>query len=550
MGTTTWKDHPPPSRPVAMGVDGMVAAAHPLASAAGVRVLAEGGNAFDAAVATAATLNVVEPYMSGVGGIGLALVYVAAEGRVRALNFSGRAPRAAEPDRFAGEALETGVLAPLVPGNVAGWLALHQAYGSMDRQRLFAAAIGYAEQGFPVGYWGSRVMQQSAARLRRFDSSAGLILDRHGQAPRPGARLSMPPLAQSLRAIARDGEETFYRGALAQQLIEGVRRMGGLLTAADLAEYRAEWLDPIATEYRGYQVFTHPPNCSAFQVLETLNLMEGFDPDELVCQDPDTLHLLMESVKLCVADRIQWAGDPDCVQPPLAGLLSKDYAAHQRRRIDRQRAAVVSGEHYTRAVPEGALAPGDSGAFDGGMTTHFATADRDGNVATVTQTLGGGFGSAVAVGDSGIFLNNMAAWFDLEEGSPNRIGPGKRVDFVVAPTQTFCKGRFALSLGTPGSWGILQTTPQMLLNALEFGMNVQQAIEAPRFRYFAGRRVAMEERFAVETRRALADRGHEVELLDPWTPAVGGAQAIAVDAEQGVFQGGADPRRDGYAFGL
>ena len=184
------------------------------------------------------------------------------------------------------------------------------------------------------------------------------------------------------------------------------------------------------------------------------------------------------------------------------------------------------------------------------MTTHFATADRDGNVVTVTQTLGGGFGSAVAADGTGIFLNNMGGWFDLEEGSPNRIGPGRRVDFVVSPTQVFRDGRFVLSIGTPGSWGILQTAPQMLLNALEFGMNVQQAIEAPRFRYVTGTQVTMEERFPTEIRQALARYGHEVQIIEPWSASVGGAQAIAADSEQGIFQGGADPRRDGFAFGL
>ena len=184
------------------------------------------------------------------------------------------------------------------------------------------------------------------------------------------------------------------------------------------------------------------------------------------------------------------------------------------------------------------------------MTTHFATADRDGNVVTVTQTLGGAFGSAVAIGDTGIFLNNMAGWFDLEEGSPNLIGPGKRVDCGVAPTQTFRDGEFVLSAGTPGSWGILQTTPQILLNILEFGMNLQQAIDAPRFRCYEGTHVAMEERFPIETRSALVALGHEVEVLDPWSATLGGAQALAADSEQGVFQGGADPRRDGFAFGL
>ncbi len=545
-----WKDHTPPSRPVAMGVNGMVTSAHPMASTSGVRVLAQGGNAFDAAVATAATLNVVEPYMSGVGGIGMAMVYVAAEDKVRVLNFSGRAPRAADPDLFTDETKRTGILAPLVPGNLAGWMTLHETYGRLERDRLFAPAIGYAEAGTPVTYLTSRIMRLNEERLRQFDSSAAIILDSAGNAPRPGERLLMPQLAESLRMIARDGQETFYRGELAQRLVDGVRDLDGLISAEDLAECEVEWMEPISTSYRGYDVFAPPPNSSGFQILETLNVVEGFDPGDLVSQDAMTLHLLMESIKLSVTDRIKYGGDPDYVRVPLERLLSKEYAARQRTRIDRARASVSPGEHYASDLPEGALAPGDSAAFDGGMTTHFATADRDGNVVTVTQTLGGSFGSAVAVGDTGIFLNNMCGWFDLEEGSPNRIGPGKRVDFVVAPTQTFRDGRFLLSMGTPGSYGILQTTPQMLLNFLEFGMNVQQAIDAPRFRYYERTRVAMESRFPVESRRALADLGHEVELLDPWTPTVGGAQAIAADVEKGVFQGGADPRRDGYAFGL
>lgn len=535
---------------MAMGVNGMVAAAHPMAAAAGVGVLADGGNAFDAAVATAATLNVVEPHMSGVGGIGIALVYVAAEGRVRALNFSGRAPMAAEPDRFTDETQQTGLLAPLVPGNVAGWLTLHETYGNMERERLFAPAIDHAERGVPVTHWTSQIMAASAERLRRFASSSAIILEADGNAPAPGRPVMMPQLAQTLRVIARDGADTFYRGALARQLTDGVRDLDGLLTPEDLADYHAEWEEPISTQYRGYEVFANRPNSSAFQVLQTLNLIEGFDPKELSSQDPGTLHLLMESMKLCVSDRIQYAGDPDHVKAPLTALLSKGYAASQRARIDPTRAAAVRGEYFTREVPAGALAPGPLQDFEGGMTTHFGTADRDGNVVTVTQTLGGAFGSAVAVGDTGVFLNNMAGWFDLEEGSPNRIGPGKRVDFCVAPTQTFRDGGFLLSAGTPGSWGILQTTPQVLLNVLEFGMNLQQAIDAPRFRCFAGMHVAMEERFPIETRRALAQLGHEVEVLDPWSPAVGGAQALSLDAEQGVFQGAADPRRDGFAFGL
>ena len=511
-------------------------------------MLREGGNAFDAAVATAATLNVVEPYMSGVGGIGLALAYVASEDRVCALNFSGRAPKAAEPHMFTEATKQTGALSPLVPGNVAGWLTLHETYGRLDRERLFQPAIGYAEGGFHITHLNSGMIARSAPRLSRFPS-ASIVLDSGGRAPRPASRLKMPQLADSLRQIAKHGSETFYRGSLAERIVHANRKMGGLFTAEDLASYEAQWQEPIRIGYRGYEIFTTPPNSSGFQVLQTLKLMEGFQGTDLVFQHPGTLHLMMESVKLCVTDRVKYAGDPDHTDIPIDGLVSDAYAAKQRRRIHRDRAAIVPGEHYSRKVPEGSLTPGSPEEFDGGVTTHFAVADRDGNVVSITQTLGGGFGSAAAAGDTGIFLNNMCYWFDVEEGSPNLIGPGKRVDFVVAPTHTFRDGKFVLSMGTPGSWGILQTTPQFLMNVLDFGMNVQEAIEAPRFRCYTGRRVEMEERIPAHVRRALQDLGHEVAPIEPWSASVGGAHGIRVDMDAGVFQGGADPRRDGFAIG-
>ena len=532
-----------------MGVNGMVASAHPLASQSGLRMLMQGGNAFDAAVATAAALNVVEPYMSGVGGIGLALAYIAKEDRVRALNFSGRAPGAAEPSRYTEDTKETGILTPLVPGNVAGWLTLHEAYGKLDRQLLFDPAIDYAENGFPITNLNSKMMADSAPRLARFPS-ASIVLDSESRSPKAGTRLKMPQLAQSLRAIAAGGQDTFYRGELAGRIVKGNQELGGLFTADDLATYEAVWQEPISVGYRGFEVFTTPPNSSGFQILQTLKLLDGLGEHEFSFQDPTSLHLFMESVKLCVTDRIKYAGDPDYVDIPTGGLLSDGYAKAQLRRIDRDRASWVSGEHYARKFAAESLKPGSPEEFSGGMTTHFATADRDGNVVSITQTLGGGFGSAAAMGDTGIFLNNMCYWFDLEEGSPNLIGPGKRVDFVVAPTHTFLNKKFYVSMGTPGSWGILQTTPQFLTNALDFGMNVQEAIEAPRFRYFTGRSVEMEERFPIHVREAMERRGHEVTIVEPWSTSVGGAQGIRVDVEAGVFQGGADPRRDGYAIGF
>ena len=250
-----------------------------------------------------------------------------------------------------------------------------------------------------------------------------------------------------------------------------------------------------------------------------------------------------------MADRIKWGGDPAYVKAPIDALLSDGYAAQQRARIDRNSAATVSGEQFSRLVPSGSVKAGSPDAFDGGMTTHFAVADSDGNVVSVTQTLGGGFGSAVAPGDTGLFFNNMAHWFDLERDAPNRLEGGKLVDFCVAPTQTFRDGKFHVSLGTPGSWGILQTTPQFVMNALDFGMNVQEAIEAPRLRVFEERRVVMEERFPAQVRAALADKGHDIELTTPFSMTVGGAQGIMIDQESGTFQGGADPRRDGVAIG-
>ena len=538
---------PQANRPAAVGVNGMAASAHPLASLAGVRMMTAGGNAFDAAVAVASTLNVCEPFMSGAAGVGVALAFVAAEDRVRALNFSGRMPAAADPEEYAEEDKDVGIKSALVPGNAAGWLTLHETYGKLDREQVFEPAIGYARDGTAITQFNAGSIANSAPRLSRFPS-AGIFV-KNGRTPRAGARVKQPQLAESLKAIARGGKEEFYRGELAAQLVKGSQELGGQMTEDDLGTYDAEWCEPISISYRDYEIFSVPPNSTGFQLLETLKIMEGFEGEDLIFQHPETLHLYIEAVKLAVADRIKWGGDPDHVNAPIRGLLSDGYAESQRARIDRNSAAVVSGEQFSRMIPSGSIKAGSADEFDGGMTTHFAVADSDGNVVSVTQTLGGGFGSAVAPGDTGLFLNNMAHWFDLEEGAPNRLEGGKRVDFCVAPTQTFKDGRFHVSLGTPGSWGILQTTPQFVMNALDFGMNVQEAIEAPRLRVFEERRVVMEERFPYHVRAALAEKGHDIEVTAPFSMTVGGAQGIQVDHESGTFQGGADPRRDGVAIG-
>jgi len=530
-----------------MGVNGMVVSAHSLASAAGLGVLADGGNAFDAAVTIGSTLAVVEPHMSGVGGIGVALAYVASEGRTRSLDFSGRAPLSAEPSMFDEDSKDVGPLAPLIPGNVAGWLALHERYGLMDLGRLLRPAIGYAESGFPATQITSFAMSEVVPRLLRFPDSAALVLGAAEKAPSPGSRIVAPALAASLKAIAAGGVDEFYRGGLARRIVQGVRDAGGLFTEEDMAGYRAEWGEPVGVDYRGYRVITTPPGSAGFQILQALKLMETFGEEELAYMRPDSVHLLVEAIKLAVVDRIAYGGDPDHVPVPLDALLSEEYALAQKRRIDRRHAALLPDVRHHANLPDGTLKPGDiSGAR--GETTHFAVADRDSNVVTITQTLGAFYGCGIAPGDTGIFLNNGCTWFDIEEGGPNPVEGGRRVSFVLAPTQVFRDGEFYMSLGTTGGYGIMNTTPQMLMNALDYGMDVQQAIDAPRFSGGLGT-MLMEPGIPQDVHDMLKARGHKVALTsDPM--GLGSAHGIVIDAASGVLQGGSDPRRDSAALGL
>ncbi len=537
-------------RPVIMGARGMVASAHPIASIAGLRALMDGGNAFDATVATVAALNVVEPYMSGMGGVGCLLAYVAREKRTRVLNFTGRAPAAAEPSLFTDQNKESGILSVLVPGNVAGWLTLHETYGGLELERLFQPAISYAEEGFPVTHLNNNLITDGQPRWSAYSSSRNILAPR-GKVPEPGEKLLQPQLADSLRKVAKGGKEVFYRGELAQRMVEGSSDLGGLLTEEDLADYDACWEDPIEITYRGYRVLSPPPNSDGFQLLETLKILEGFAPGELVYGSADTLHRQIEAVRLAITDRIEYGGDPNHNFIPVAGLLSDKYAADQRTRINMASASSVQGEQYNPNASEGSLLPGRMDPALLGSTTHLAVADCEGNVVTLTQSLGSGFGSGIAIGDTGVFLNNVANWFDISDGKdvPNKIGPRRLVDWCPTPAQVFKDGDFFLSIGTPGSYGIAQTTTQMIMNVLDFGMNVQQAIEAPRFKCIEGRTVEMESRFSPEVLAELARRGHDVKVLEPWSRVVGGAQGIMVDQANGVLSGGADPRRDGYAIG-
>ena len=533
-------------RSTVTGRRGLVAAAHPLASLAGVRILLEGGNAIDAAVATAAALNVVEPYMSGIGGVGYMHIYSARDREHKVCDYVGLTPAAADLSLFTEPDQQSrGPMSPLVPGACAGWLEALRRYGSMDASAVFAPAVELAEGGFPLTVKNAWFFELCAAGLRQFPESAGIFLD-DGRVPEAGEVLVQQDLAETFRAVAAEGPEAFYGGRIGDAIAAHMAASGGLLTREDLAANLPAWLDPVGVGYRDWTVFAPPPPCQAVQYLETLKILEGFDIGAMGHNTAETLHTFIEAVKLACIDRIHYAAIKD---PPTAGLLSEGYAADRRRLIGPE-AAVHMGDTFRRERQEGEVGAGDPRAWiKTECTTHFDTIDADGNAVACTQSLGSGFGSAMVVPGTGVTLNNFMNWFDAVEGSPNAIGPSKKNEMCVSPAQVWDGDGLRLLIGTPGSYGILQTTPQMIMNVLDHGMNVQAAIEAPRLKAGRTRRVDTESRVPPEVLAELERRGHVIHRLGDWSPGVGGGQGIHVDPGSGAFMGGADPRRDGYALG-
>ena len=534
-------------RSTVTGRRGMVASGHPLASLAGLRMLMQGGNAIDAAVATAAALNVVEPYMSGIGGVGYMHIYSAAADEHKILDYVGLTPAATDISMYSGEAArDRGPLSPLVPGACGGWLEALRRYGSMDPLAVFTPAIEYAEGGFPLTVKNHEFFAGNAADLRRFPTGGATYLH-DGEAPQPGDLLIQADLADTFRRVAEGGAEFFYRGEFAARLVRFMEETGGLLTEQDLIRFQPAWLDPVHIEYRGRRIFAPPPPCQAVQYLETLKIMEGFDVGDMGHNSVETLHRFIETTKLAMADRAEYAA---ISQPPTAGLLSAEYAAARRSLIG-ERAQYTGGERYTATKAEGEVVAGDPSAWmQSECTTHFDAIDADGNGVAVTQSLGSGFGSAMVVPGSGVALNNFMRWFDLEPTSPNAIGPAKKNEMCLSPAQVWDEHGLRLLIGTPGGHGILQTTPQMIMNVLDHQMNIQAAIEAPRLKTGSpGYQVDAETRIVPEVLAALEEKGHRIARLGDWSPGVGGGQGIMIDPDSGSFMGGADPRRDGYALG-
>ena len=513
--------------------NGMVATSQPLASAAGLRVLLDGGNAVDAAVAAAAVLNVVEPMMCGIGGDLFALYYEAAADTLHGLNATGRAGSRASADELRGRGLErmpgSGPLVVTVPGALDGWDELATRFGTRPLADLLAPAIAYAEDGFPVSEIIAAQWKSAEAKLRRHPAAAANYLVDGERAPRHGEVFRSPDLARTFRRIADEGPEVFYRGEIADRIHDFLEAEGGFVTREDLAAHDSDWVEPISTTFRGVEVFQVPPNSQGFVALEMLNLLEGFDLAALGHNSAAYLHHLVEAKKLAFADRDAYLADPEHMRAPLETLLSKEYAEARRGEI--------SGDRAAREV-----APG---LTDDGDTIYLTVVDKDRNAVSLIYSLFGSFGSGLVVPGTGIALQNRGTGYSLEPGHPNELAPGKRALHTNMPGMAFRDGRPWITYGVMGGDMQPQGHTQVLLNRIEFGMHVQKAGEMPRFRHGSDG-VGLESGIDSDTRQALIRMGHGVKTR---FGAYGGYQAIEIDWENGVLLGGSDPRKDGAAVG-
>jgi gamma-glutamyltranspeptidase/glutathione hydrolase len=518
----------------------MVTSNHPLASAAGMRILLAGGNAFDAAVATAAATSVVDPSNSSLGGNGFATIYVAATREVRALNFFGTAPLASKPELFTKEKLNSGILASPVPSNLKGYQVLLETYGTKTFADVLQPAIELAEKGFLVTPDFERRLEREREVFEQFPSTSRVYLP-GGEPPKTGTIFKQPDYAHTLKQVAERGADDFYRGELAERIARFYKEEGGILTLEDLKQYEAKWLEPLCTTFRGYKVCTQPPNSSAVALLEELNIMEGFDNPSLGHNSAEYLHRFMEAVRLSLIDRNHYVADTDAIAVPLEKLISKSHAEERRKKIDPER---VRLEDQPSDVPP---------AYPGN-TTHLTVVDSAGNMVALTQTLGASFGSNVVVGDTGVFFSNQMRHMHLEPDSPSQVRGGTRPRSNQSPTIILKDGRPVMALGTPGGDGIWQRLAQVIVNQIDFGMNIQEAIEAPRFSYAGPQETGtslrpvwrVEDRVPASVIERLQSMGHEIRVV----PREGGAvNGIFRDPKTGVLIGGADPRGKSYAIG-
>lgn len=546
---------PRTGRPPVLASRGMVSTPHYLASASGLNALRRGGSAVDAAIAANATICVAYPHMAGLGGDGFWLIAGLGIEGVQALDASGPSAKAATRDYYRSRGISDhipmrGPLAALtVPGAVDGWRLAHERFGKLPWEELFADAIDYARDGVAVTRSLADWLAQDAEILARDHDMAATFLP--GGAPqREGALLVQAQLAETFAKLAATGaREGFYEGNVAQRICEAISAGGSPLTPEDFAKYQARWVEPISSTYRGYDVFQMPPSTQGFAALQILNLLEGFDVKSWGEGTADYYHHIVEAVKVAFADRDEWLTDPDFVDIPLDQLLSKDYAAGRRALISSERALlqqrVEPGLRYGKTF--------DKRSPDGG-TIYLCAADSDGLVVSMIQSIYHDFGAAVMGGDTGVILQNRGSFFSLDENHPNCLEPEKRTFHTIIPAMLMENGKPILAYGTMGGEGQPQTQAAMLTRLIDFGFDVQQAIEAPR--WLMGRTwgtessdLILESRISDETVRELRLRGQPVKMVEQWSGTLGHAQAIRIDQSNRLLEGGADPRGDGAAMG-
>ena len=524
------------ARSMVISQNGIVAAESPLAAQAGVRILERGGNAVDAAIATNAMMGVVAPMMNGIGGDLFVIVYDAKAKKLYGLNASGWAPKGLTIDYLKKQGLrdmpQQGVNSITVPGAVDGWQKLADKFGRKKLAEDLAAAIRTARDGFPVPELTAAVWATGTDYLRANDAAAKTYLP-NDRPPKMGEVFQNPDLAWSLEQIAKNGRDAFYKGPIAEKILDAMKQHGGTMTAQDLSEYSSEWVEPIHTTYRDWTVYELPPNGQGLAVLEMLNILEAYTLTQFGFGSTKTLHAMIEAKKLAYADLAKYIGDPRGKKLPVDRLLSKEWSD--------QRAKLIDPDHANCEPMAGEL-PG------GSDTTYLSVVDREGNMVSLIQSNYEAFGSGIVAAGTGFVLHDRGGLFSLDPTSPNALAGRKRPLHTIIPGFAQ-KGDTRMAFGIMGGWNQAQAHAQFMADIADFKMNIQAALEAPRFRHsaFTGCEVSMENRFAQKVRDELTAKGHKIDLKGTFSGVVGGGQAVMRDFKAGVNYGASDPRKDGEA---
>ena len=525
------------ARSMVMTKYGIVAAENPLAAQAGADILARGGSAADAAVTANAVMGVVEPMMNGIGGDLFVIAYDAKSGKLYGLNASGWAPKGLTIEFLKAHGHETmpgtGIQSVTIPGAVDGWSKLLQRFGHKNLKDVLAPAIRYADEGFPVPEWTAAYWTNAAGTLKSSGDAHKVYLP-NGHPPKAGELFRNPDLAASLKLIASGGPDAYYRGPIGQKIVAFSNSVGGTMTPEDLADYSAEWVDPVSTTYHGWTVYELPPNSQGMAALEMLNMMEHFPLAKFGPNSADALHVMIEAKKLAYADLLRFNGDPKFSKVPVAGLLSKDYAAGRAMLIDTEKANC----HVTPGAPPEA----------GRDTTYLSAVDKDGNMISLIQSNYSEFGSGLVANGTGFILHNRGGLFTLDPASPDALAGHKRPFHTIIPA-FMEKGDTRIAFGIMGGANQAQAHAQFVSNVVDFEMNIQAALEAARFTKYTydGCDVEVENRVPESVLSALAKRRHMIELVGSFSADMGGGQAVERNFATGVNFGGSDPRKDGEA---